>query len=141
MEILVVVISWLIFGGASSYFASQRGRDPFAWFLIGMLLGILGLLLLFLLPPVEAAKEEKEEIQEGEGENPPIAASESASSYLIKEWFFLDDKRQQTGPYSFSNLKRNWDLGKLTAATLVWSEGMEAWKPIDELPKLKEALQ
>jgi hypothetical protein len=136
MEILIVVLSWLLFGGATSYFASQRGRDPFAWFLIGMLLGILGLLLLFLLPPVNPEEADKQ------GEEQALAPVVPESSpYRLKEWFYLDQDRKQCGPFSFTMLKKGWQQGKVSSNTLVWSDGMEAWKPIEELPELREALQ
>lgn len=136
MEILVVVLSWLLFGGASSYFASQRGRDPFAWFLIGMLLGILGLLLLFLLPPIKKENEATEDIEELSNENLP----ETDVSFRLKEWFYLDENRNQMGPYSFSNLRKMWDQGKLNAKTFVWSDGMDGWKKVDELSGLLDSL-
>lgn len=133
MEILVVIISWLLFGGASSYFARQRGRDPFAWFLIGMFLGILGLLLLFLLPPlavpVSADEEKVEEIEE-------IEPQEAEMPYQLKAWYYLDEMRNQIGPVSYNQLKK----ANIQADTLIWCEGMPEWKTIAEIPHMKEAL-
>lgn len=138
MEILIVIFAWLLFGGAASYFAAQRGRDPFAWFLIGMLLGILGLLLLFLLPPVKPLEGDKEEemLQEEQTEIPP-----APGTYRFKEWFYLDAEKHQKGPFSFSLLRKQWEQGKLSSKTFVWSEGMPTWKKVDELPDLNDALQ
>ena len=130
MEILVVIISWLLFGGASSYFAKQRGRDPFAWFLIGMFLGVLGLLLLFLLPPLAvqapAIEEEVEEVPPQEEEMPD----------RLKAWYYLDQDRNQIGPLSYNQLKK----ANINEDTLLWSEGMPEWKAVKELPHMKEAL-
>lgn len=134
MEILVVIISWLLFGGATSYFANQRGRDPFAWFLIGLLLGILGLLLLFLLPPLEKMSEE--EVKET-----PLVEDLEDSSYRMKAWYYLDEQNQQVGPKSFNQLKKAGESGKILADTLLWCEGMSEWKPMKEIPQIKEALQ
>lgn len=140
MEILVVVISWLVFGGASSYFASQRGRDPFAWFMIGMLLGILGLLLLFLLPPLEASEGEKPQTEELESDAPVFVELLPGETYKIKDWFYLDAHRSQVGPVNYNQLKEAWDEGKLSQKTLVWCEGMDLWQKIEELSDLKEGL-
>lgn len=137
MELFVVILSWLVFGGAASYFASQRGRDPFAWFMIGMLLGILGLLLLFLLPPLEEAKDEAV-TEESVGEAVPVA-SEPAERLSV--WFYLDNNRTQVGPVPFNTLKRAWDNKEVTGDTLVWREGMGEWKKVAELPSLREVLQ
>ena len=74
--------------------------DPFAWFLIGMLLGILGLLLLFLLPPLTVTQENKTaRIEESE----PISdiATDHASPFRLKEWFYLDEEKRQLNPFHF----------------------------------------
>lgn len=134
MELLVVILSWLVFGGAASYFASQRGRDPFAWFMIGMLLGILGLLLLFLLPPLESDKKEAVEPEE-------IAPVITEPAERLTDWFYLDKNRIQVGPVAFNALKRAWDDKEITIETLVWREGMGEWKKVAELPSLREVLQ
>lgn len=130
MEILVVIISWLLFGGASSYFAKQRGRDPFAWFLIGMFLGILGLLLLFLLPPIATSGPVVEEKVE------ELAPQEEDMPYRLKAWYYLDATRNPIGPTSFNQLKK----ANVQADTLIWCEGMPEWKTVAELPQMKEAL-
>jgi hypothetical protein len=134
MELLVVILSWLVFGGAASYFASQRGRDPFAWFMIGMLLGILGLLLLFLLPPLENEKKEPVEPEE-------IAPVITEPAERLTDWFYLDKNRIQVGPVAFNALKSAWDDKEITIETLVWREGMGEWKKVAELPSLREVLQ
>lgn len=138
MEILLTVALWILMGTATSYFASQRGRDPFAWFLIGMLLGVLGLLLLFLLPPA-APKEEQEEFEVEEFSREP-AKIEPQECYRFKDWFYLDDKNQQLGPLNFQNFRKVWEQGKVSEGTFVWSEGMENWRKIQDLPGFSETL-
>jgi hypothetical protein len=133
MEFFVVIVSWLLFGGATSYFASQRGRDPLAWFVIGMLLGILGLLLLFLLPPVGNSAPEKEEPM------PEVKESSQAPARLV-EWYYLDANRNQIGPISYSQLSKITHEGQIKADTLVWSQGMANWQRVDENQELKSLL-
>lgn len=135
MELIIVIISWILFGGAASYFAGQRGRDPFAWFFIGMLLGILGLLLLFLLPSLSTSQEVPKEIAE---ERPK---EESWTGIRLKEWYYLDGAHQQVGPSPYSALRDMWISKKISDQTYVWCEGMEKWKKIGELPELEEALK
>lgn len=139
MEVVIVIISWLLFGGAASYFAGQRGRDPFAWFFIGMLLGILGLLLLFLLPTVTSPEEAA--TKEDSVEKPKELQEGNMSTFRLKEWYYLNDSREQKGPNPYSELKGMWNLKKITDQTYVWCEGMENWKKIAEIPELKEALE
>lgn len=145
MEIFIVIISWLLFGGATSYFASKRGRDPFAWFLIGMVLGVLGLLLLFILPVVNGASEEEDVVAKEYGASVPDQASEKEgvdfSSYRMKQWYFLNSKREQMGPSPYSVLRDMWNSKKIDPQTFVWCEGMPEWKRIIEIPQLKEGLE
>lgn len=142
MEILLTVILWVLMGGATSYFAAQRGRDPFAWFLVGMMLGLIGLIILFLLPPVEEKEEESHEEEfEVTGENELIPeAPASSDNYRFRDWFYLDEKNQQSGPISFHMLRKVWLQGKVSRDTFVWSEGMESWQKVQDLPGLIDVL-
>src|SRR5438105_7257052 len=98
MEVIIVIISWLLFGGAASYFAGQRGRDPFAWFFIGMLLGILGLLLLFLLPAVTPPEEKAVSKGSPVEKQKEELVQENLSFFRLKEWYYLSGAREQIGP-------------------------------------------
>lgn len=134
MEIVLVLLSWAVFGGAASFFASKRGRDPLIWFLIGLFLGVLGLLILFLLPPLKLEEE-------------PVDLEVITSSIIpqpelyVKEWFYLGPDRKQIGPIPFHALKAVWIEGKMSEATLVWSDGMEKWQTIKDLTDLNEELR
>lgn len=49
----------------------------------------------------------------------------------MKEFYFLNGK-DQNGPFTIDELKTK----NLTFETLVWSEGMENWKKIKDIPEL-----
>lgn len=136
MEIALTIGLWLLIGTLTAYFANQRGRDPFAWFIIGMLLGLIGLFILFLLPIIEST-EDVHEMDELLPEGPEDYVKDH---YQNKEWFYVNKERKQQGPVTFLTLKKEWGKGDLQEETLVWSEGMENWSPIKELPHLKESL-
>ena len=140
MEILLTVVLWILMGTATSYFASQRGRDPFAWFLIGMLLGLLGLLLLFLLPPVTPVEEKQEEFEVEEFADELPKKEPVNENYRFKDWFYLDDRQMQLGPMPFMTFRKAWEQGKVGEQTFVWTEGMENWRKIQDLPGFKEVL-
>ena len=132
---ILTLFFWFLIGGACSYFATQRGRDPYAWLSIGLFLGVLGLILLFLLPKVEAKEtvpsdEVDSKISEDENLKPPFSA---------KDWFYLDQSHQQHGPLSFDQLKILWDERTITKSTFIWSEGMAEWKKIQDLTELNFA--
>lgn len=54
-------------------------------------------------------------------------------SHSMKIWYILIGRNQE-GPYSYNDLKRD---RRLTPDTLVWKEGFTEWKPIREIPELK----
>lgn len=53
---------------------------------------------------------------------------------MNKCWFVWQTSRQE-GPFSYEDLKENRSL---TPDTLVWKDGMSGWKPIRNVPELKD---
>jgi hypothetical protein len=140
MEIFISLTLWLIMGSLTAYFASQRGRDPIAWFVLGMFLGLLGLLILFLLPNLTDKSENSSD--EGMDESQLFEADyvDVSKEYIGKEWYFLDDHREQQGPLSFESLQDEWRKNKISTDSYVWSDGMADWKRIIDLKGFIEAL-
>lgn len=144
---IISMFFWLLTGAATGHFAKQRGRDPVIWFLIGIFLGLLGLLLLFIMPVVSDA--EQKESMEGASQSSSSLFEESfheeepaklKHDFLIKDWFYLDETRKQLGPVSFDIIKGAWKEGKIGPSTFLWSEGMENWKKLENLHEMKEYL-
>ena len=51
------LLSWLVFGVVSAFVAKSKGRGGCAWFALGVLLGPIGLILVFAANPrLEAAE-------------------------------------------------------------------------------------
>lgn len=128
MQTFSVILFWLAMGAATAYFANQRGRDPFAWFMWGMLLGFFGLLLLFVLPPL--AKEEEPGL---EAEYSLLEPNPKNHDYFLKEWYYYDDKKEQHGPVRFEQLKKLWEEGHINEETFVWHEGLDNWKQLQDV--------
>jgi len=122
-HMVISFVLLLILGAMTAVFAERRGRDPWIWFFVGMLLGLLGLLLLFILPPAVKTKDEK----------PPTTQPEPQQTLPEKLWYYLDQQHAQHGPVPLSQLKDLMAKNELSAASYVWSEGMETWKKIGEL--------
>lgn len=139
MQTFLFIISWLMFGAATAYFAKQRGRDPTIWFLIGTFFGILGLIFVFILPAIKP--------EEGSAGGEALLPDEKALSqlphhdYAIKEWYYYDAQKQRIGPISFNDLKVRWTDAAITLESYVWSDGMSDWKPLKDVPDLLEHLQ
>lgn len=64
----------------------------------------------------------------GQGQPPPLPSQPA---------FFLAIDHQQAGPFDAAALRQHVAAGTLTAATLVWRDGMPAWTPAGELAELK----
>lgn len=128
-----------IFGVINAYFAAQRGRNPYVWLAIGVFFGIFGVLALFLMPPVKQEKPPTTEPTKSftVEEIPP----EPAKLVLLKAWFCIDTNKAQLGPLNFDALKDLWKKGELLGSSYVWSEGMAAWLPIEQIPELDIALR
>lgn len=137
MQLFLSIMLWLMIGSATAYFANQRGRDPLVWFMVGMLIGLLGLLLLFLLPPVteeDVPHEGEEELSLDSKTDPTTDAK--PHDYLVKDWYYYDREKNRQGPIRFDALKKLWQAGDLSEETYIWSEGMTEWKKIEEVPNL-----
>lgn len=150
MSYLLTITLWIFLGWITSHFAQQRGRDPLIWFFAGMFLGLIGLLLLFLLPAVSEEQEKSENVSFDREETTTGSSSQTVEiqqepisvkpEYTLHEWYYLDQERRQQGPLPFDKLKKQWTDEKITPLTYVWSQGMESWKKIEELPDLRNAL-
>lgn len=47
---VVIIIVWLLFAFACSSIAKSKGRDPGLYFILGLLLGFIGLLITLAMP-------------------------------------------------------------------------------------------
>lgn len=139
MPTVLTFIFWFLTGTACAYFAYQRGRDPYFWFAVGLLFGLLGLIVLVFLPQINSGENLEKELSNNSTGNSQIV--KHANDYMIKDWFYIDKSGQQFGPVRFEVLKEMWKDKKIDASSFVWSEGMSEWKKIEEIPNLHQDLQ
>jgi hypothetical protein len=136
---MLLITMLLLMGAITAYFANQRGRDPMIWFMVGMLFGLLGLLLLFILPVAPKEEEDKQVLDITPKIEPePLPP---ANQYLSTDWFYLDQQQQQHGPVPLQTLKDLWAEAKISGESFVWSEGMPEWLMVQELPHLEERMK
>ncbi len=149
LKIILSFILLIIIAIFTSYYAGSQGRNTLKWFVIGLLLGILAPLILLFLPPVKKEKSDGLPSMTVSRPDPSLAHLSHAvlnpEDTKIKEeenklWFYLNQKHEQVGPVSVIALRELWNRGKLELNQYVWSEGMEQWKKVDELPELKAVL-
>ena len=147
-NMLLSFILLLIIASFTSYYARRKGRNPLLWFVAGLLLGILApLILLFLskvkqqgdgLPTMSVSQPDPALVQ-----TPSVSVSPEDALRQHEEnklWYYLDQDHQQIGPVSMIALRELWNRGKLDLNQYVWSEGMEKWEKVDNLPELKVVL-
>jgi hypothetical protein len=135
-QLFLTILLWLIIGSATAYYAGKRGRDPLLWFLVGMMLGLLGLLLLFILPVIasEASNTPKNPTENEELLNAPVV--ELPNNILTTDWYYYDSRQERKGPVRYELLKTLWQSGGLNEDSFVWCEGMEDWKKIEQMQSL-----
>jgi hypothetical protein len=115
-----------IVGIISATIAGRRGRNPYFWFAIGFLFGILGLLAIFIAPAPKKSE-------------PPAQAEPLPyiDGPIDRFWYYLDEARRQQGPMSHNALTQAWKKGQIPPTTLVWHEDLPNWKELQELIKLR----
>ena len=142
MQFFLLFVFTVLSGCVTSVFAQKRGRDPFVWFMIGMAFGLLGLMMLFVLPSLT----KKGETTPDDHEEPlyqkafPLGHEDLTQKFYLVEWYYLNDERQTTGPIGFTELKKLWENKTVREMTYVWHEEMVDWQRIAEIPGLEEAL-
>lgn len=108
---LTVVVS-LAFGMLAAFYAKRAGKNPYLWFFLGLLLGVIGVFFLFFMPQ----KKKTEKIA------PPV-------DKLF--WYYLDGENNQRGPFKFNVLREAWEKGALSSNTYVWNETLDKWEPFE----------
>ncbi|QNP39637.1 GYF domain-containing protein [Lysobacter solisilvae (ex Woo and Kim 2020)] len=51
----------------------------------------------------------------------------------MTQWFYADDQRNRVGPMSADELREHYRQRRLRRDSLVWSEGMVQWLPLERL--------
>ncbi|NGX57769.1 MAG: hypothetical protein K940chlam3_00663 [Chlamydiae bacterium] len=126
--ILLIIVFW---GWVSSYFAQQRGRNPYGWFFLGFLFGPFSLVALFIMKDYSQ--------KTAPPETPGINVSHH-SPFDHLDWYYLDSSRQTKGPISFEDLKKSWKEEGVNENTLVWYDSLSDWKKVVDISELKEEL-
>lgn len=140
-----------IIGLVAAYYAERKGRNRLAWFLLGFFFSVFALIALYFLSSLKAEDVQKKE--------PSVSSPITPLSLSVPEhtqlpdpglknlgnedrlWYYLDQNHQQYGPVSLVALKDLWNTGMLGLRSYVWSEGMEKWEHVENLPDLIHAFK
>jgi hypothetical protein len=126
-----------VIGVITAIVASYRGRNVIAWFFLGFLFGVMGLLLLFFLPDHSKKDDEEKKITVDVKIWPAIDTIDEYEETDEYEWFYLDSQHSQHGGIDTDGLRAVWQEGAIDETTYIWHDGMEQWKPICEVSFLK----
>ena len=127
MSLPVILCMSTLAGIISAYIARRRGRNPYFWFGVGFLFGLIGVMAIFIAPNPKKAESEE------------VTTKTEPKFYIDgpidRFWYYLDASRQQQGPMSHDALTQAWKKGSITSSTLVWNEDLSNWKELQELIK------
>lgn len=154
MNMIIPILTNLLFGFVTSHLAQKRGRDGTTWFVIGILGGVFGLALVYFLPPVgkkEAVGPKNVMNSEGgpfsswgsRGTDRPesVVKPEVNAQTPISEldmfrqldWYYMNKQYKQEGPVAYEDLRLAFNSERANEDTLIWSDGMPEWKKLRDL--------
>lgn len=133
----LLLSTWVLLGFICSQIAKKKNRNPTTWFYVGFFLGIIGVLLVALLPAQQRAVQQ---IILTPTEIVPIQ-NPVIQELRQKHWYYLDKNQTQLGPMSFDAFKRCYQEGKFFITSYVWNEDLENWKKLEELNEYHESLE
>lgn len=148
-------------GSLAAYLAIKKNRNPIGWFLAGMFFGIFGIVLLFILPPLQKSGEQDNNdmmsSEDGEDDlqynsfsqlfSPPQLVEETAAAKSFpateEQWFYLDMQKNNIGPLNIedllTSLKNRGSRENINPMEIwVWKKGMNQWEKVKNLPDLRK---
>ena len=111
----------ILFAFQCKKIALRKNKNERFWFIIGFLFGILGLIILLILP-----QKQKPAIKQ-----PVIHPFFEKTDHHSILWFYIKNE-QAAGPFSLNRLKQDFLNKKISADTYVWNEKFNGWKKIKE---------
>ena len=129
IQLVSVLCTSALFGLTAAYLAHLRQKNPYFWFFMGFIFGLLGLMILFL----SYLQDNKAKA----AESPPPLPQPYLEGPIDRYWYYLSAAHEQQGPMSFEALTQAWKRGEISLGSLVWHEELPEWKPLQELIKYK----
>lgn len=66
-----------------------------------------------------------------------LEASPDQQRDTEKEWYYSNKDKEREGPYSFGEIKELWKESSIHQKTRCWAQGMDGWRPVEQIPQLK----
>jgi energy-coupling factor transporter transmembrane protein EcfT len=141
-----IIAIWVLFAFICSKIAKRKGRNPVTWFYLGFFFGLLGLIIIALLPSrhFQNLSYQKATVSQSfdDPDNTPITIGPDPIYEEIrkKNWYYLDTHQTQFGPMSFEAFKAAYLEGRINLSNYVWNEEMVDWKKLQELSEYHKFL-
>ncbi|MCF7806592.1 MAG: GYF domain-containing protein [Simkaniaceae bacterium] len=119
----------------TSRFAIKKNRDPYFWFGLGFLFGILAPLILTFLPRVVKKEDIMDQI--------PLDLTPKSPEppFPHMDWYYLDQSHQQIGPLSFQLFKDAYEAGHIQNDSYIWNDSMTEWVVLSTKENILETLK
>lgn len=136
----------ILLGIISAYIAFKKQRNPFGWFFVGFLFGLIGIVIAMILPPSDISgnysnpnNSQKLEILSEEvkdkAENtitPPI--------FETSDWFYLNENKKAIGPFNEENLIKTLLTKENRKEIWIWKKGMTDWQKTTSIASINNRL-
>ncbi len=130
MQLFNLILCWIFLGFLTAYLAGRKNKNPQIWFWVGLTLGLLGILLLYLIPEKVVKKPKAAPLKPVELPPPPQPQSE-------QEWHYYNNEKLRCGPIGRKELIELIEKKQLQAGSYVWTPGLEDWKKVQEIGDLQ----
>lgn len=133
--------SGFVFGLICALIAASRNRSAILWFILGLVLNCIALIIILCLPevPREPVYAPEPPRKPGDAVLRPTSTAEALEAFRGVSWH-AEIGGKAHGPFSFDDLKRKWSEGRVGADSLVWTNGMSGWRRVKDVPGLFSAL-
>ena len=139
LQLLNLAVCWLFCGVLNAHFAKKRSKNPYLWFVLGALFGLVALVILFILPKGKLKKMPFLKPKPHAKKSMPLAALKRTDAHE-KRWYYLDAEHKQVGPMEFTDLTKVFKEKQVGRESFIWGEGMADWKKLTELPELEKEI-
>lgn len=116
--------------GYLSFRAAQKKKmNPWFGFFVGSLFGLLGLIVIYFFPQKKPSLELPQKSPFTEKQN--IFFNNPA--FQEKLWHYVGKNKEVSEAISLYKMKSEFQKGKITMDTYIWTEAMSDWKKVKEL--------
>jgi hypothetical protein len=127
---MLTLTQWIlpiICASIAAFIAQRKKANPYLWFAIGFIFGILGIFAVFFIPTKTKSKLASLPPEPAPRPEPVLRGPKD------KFWYYVDKSKTQQGPVSFQAVQQFFKEGTISANTFVWHEDLSEWTQLENL--------